>query len=108
MLFIALRVFGIPGEIITLIEALHTKPIAKLDKDNTSVVNRGMRQGCVLGPLLFIILFDFLLSNTCGEKSHHANADDLVLVSKNQSKVAKSLNEMVKTFGLAQYICRGN
>ena len=41
VLFIALRDFGIPGDIISLIEALHAKSIGKLDKDNTFVVNRG-------------------------------------------------------------------
>ena len=60
------------------------------------------------GPTVVYHPFDFLLSNTSGARSHHANADDLVLVSKNQAKVAKSLNEMVKTFGLARYIYREN
>ena len=41
VLFIGLRDFGIPGDIISLIEALHAKPIGKLDKGNTFVVNRG-------------------------------------------------------------------
>ena len=57
VLFIALRVFGIPGEIITLTKALHTKPIAKLDKENTFVVNRGCGNDvfwahCCLSPFL--------------------------------------------------------
>ena len=102
VLFIALRNFGIPGDIISLIEALHTKPIDKLDKDNTFVVNLGVMQGCVLGPLLFIILFDFLLSKTSGEKRNFAYADELALISDNQANATKSLNEMIKTFGLAQ------
>ena len=102
MLFIALRDFGIPGDIISLIEALHANPIDKLDKDNNFVVNRGVRQGCDLGPLLFIILFDFLLSKTSGEKRNFAYADDLTLISDNQANATKSLNEIAKTFGLAQ------
>ena len=40
VLFIALRDFGMPGNIISLIEALHAKPIGKLNKDNIFVVNR--------------------------------------------------------------------
>ena len=102
VLFIALRDFGIPGDIISLIEALHTKPIGKLDKENTFVVNQGVRQGCVFGPLLFIIVFDFLLSKTSGEKRNFAYADDLALISDNHANGTKSLNEKAKTFGLAQ------
>ena len=60
-----------------------------------------MRQGCVLG-LLFIILFDFLPSKTSGEKRTFAYADDLALISDNQANATKSLNEIAKTFGLAQ------
>ena len=45
VLFIALRDFRIPGDIIRLIEALHAKPIGKRDKDNTFVVSRRERQG---------------------------------------------------------------
>ena len=52
--------------------------------------------------MLFIIPFDFLLSKTSGEKRTFAYADDLALVSDNQGNSTKSLNEIVKTFGLAQ------
>ena len=61
-----------------------------------------MRQGCVLGPLLFIILFDFLLCKTSGEKRNFAYGDDLALISDNQQVATKSLNEIAKSFGLAQ------
>ena len=61
-----------------------------------------MRHGCTLGPLLFIILFDFLLSKTSGEKRNVAYADDLALICDNQANATKLLNEMAKTFGLAQ------
>ena len=52
--------------------------------------------------MLFIILFDFLLSKTSGDKRTFAYADELALVSDNQRNSTKSLNEIVKTFGLAQ------
>ena len=55
-----------------------------------------------MGPLLFIILFDFLLSKTSEEKRNFAYADDLALISDNQANATKSLNEIAKTFGLAQ------
>ena len=61
-----------------------------------------MRQGCTLGPLLFIILFDFLLNKTSGENRNFAYADDLASICDNQANATKLLNEMAKTFGLAQ------
>ena len=95
VLFIAIGYFGILGDIISLVEVLHAKLIGKLDKDNSFVVNRGLRQWCVLGPRLFIILFDFLLSKTSGEKKF-AYADDLALISDNQANATKSLNGTAK------------
>ena len=110
MLFIALRVSGIPGDIISLIEALPTKPIGKLNKDNTFVVNREVRQRCALGPLLFIILFDCLLSKTSGEKRNFAYTDDLALISDNQANATKLLNEIAINLwiGSIRNFCREN
>ena len=65
-------------------------------------MNREVRQGCALGPLLFIILFDCLLSKTSGEKRNFAYADDLAWISDNQANATKLLNEIAKIFGLAQ------
>ena len=96
VLIIALKDFGIPGYIISVIKALHASSIGKLDKDKAFVVNRGMRQECALGLLLFVILFDFLLSMTGGEKRNFACDDDWSLIADNQANATNSLNEIVK------------
>ena len=51
---------------------------------------------------MFIILFDFLLSKTSGDKRNFAYADDLPLISDSQVNATKSLNEIEITFALAQ------
>ena len=106
-LFSALRDCGIAGDIINLVEALHNKPIGKLDKDNTFVVNRGTRQGYILDPLL-LSSFWLPLSKTSGEKRNIAYAIDLAVISDNQANATKSLNEIKKNLwiGLVRIICR--
>ena len=60
-----------------------------------------MRQGCSLDLFLFVILFGFHPSKNNVEKNV-VYADDLALITDNQSDVTKLLTEMTKPFGLAQ------
>ena len=98
----ALRSKGIPEDVVSVLKELHTTPMGKLDKCNTFAVERGVRQGCVLGPLMFIILFDYLLKGVKGETKSLAYADDLVAESDTREQAESYLKELSEVFGQAQ------
>ncbi len=53
---------GCPLDILLLFKAIHRDPRGKIIGTNAAFrVLRGVRQGCVLGPALFIILLEFCL-----------------------------------------------
>ena len=59
-LYECLEWIGIPEDLLRVIMAIHEDPKGKVSGSNVWFrVLRGIRQGCVLGPTLFIILLEF-------------------------------------------------
>jgi retron-type reverse transcriptase len=60
----ALRKLGIEGKYLNIVKAIYDKPIANIilnrEKLKPFPLESGMRQGCPLSPLLFIIVLEFL------------------------------------------------
>ena len=57
-----LRWIGCPPDVVEVIRAIHHDPRGKIQgNDSWFKVARGIRQGCVLGPILFNLLLDFCL-----------------------------------------------
>ena len=57
-----LKHIGCPPDLLAVIEAIHDRPTATVrDSEVSFEMMRGIRQGCILGPSLFIILLDVLL-----------------------------------------------
>ena len=57
---------GCPVKIVNLIKAFHTGMMACVVEDGSKsemfAVNNGVKQGCVLAPTLFSILFSVVLT----------------------------------------------
>jgi hypothetical protein len=60
-----LRKLGIEGIYLNIVKAIYDKPIANIilngEKLKPFPLKSGMRQGCLLSPLLFNIVLEFLV-----------------------------------------------
>ena len=60
-----LKHIGCPPDVLAMVEAIHERPSATVRGSEARFeMSRGIRQGCLLGPTLFIILLDVLLEQT--------------------------------------------
>ena len=118
-LWAILRAYGLPSKIITLIQAFYKNyeccVLHNGQQSDWFSVTSGVRQGCILSPLLFITAVDWCMRTTLGNNNTGirwtmnsfledlAFADDICLLSSNinnmQSKTTK-LNEVAKSIGL--------
>ena len=80
-----LRHYGIPAKIINLIKLFYTKFECCVDL-NTQLsdwfeVHTGVRQGCIISPILFLIVIDWVMKQTNQDHNglswHTANPNDL-------------------------------
>lgn len=115
----ALAELGVPDKIIQLIKELYRDAKCRVrfagTESDTFSVNRGVRQGCVLSPLLFLVVLDSVLKKVNAEapdgiqwtltaRLHDLDyADDLALLSHTfegiKTKLQK-LNEIAARVGL--------
>ena len=97
---------GIKGKLFNIIRSIYSNDMACIKMNNqctkSFVVNQGVRQGCVLSPLLFNLFLADLPKrlNLVQEKLKVDNielnsllwADDIVLFSKNEEKLTEMIN----------------
>ena len=105
-----LKLYGIPIKIINLIKLFYDKyECAVLLKGKFSEwfnVKTGVRQGCILSPILFLITIDWVLRQTCDRPrgiqwtlvKHLEDldfADDLALISRTVGNLQIKTNRLV-------------
>ena len=110
LLFKTLVDLGLAPVVRNLVEAIHTTPHGEITSKSRFAVERGVRQGCVVGPFLFNIAMDYFCrkSLNCADRGHllidHlAYADDLVLIAyyeKTMLLKLQNLNDQIRKFGM--------
>ena len=60
-----LRHIGCPPDVLAVIVAIHAQPVATVRHTDVNFpMSRGIRQGCMLGPTLFIILLNVVMEKS--------------------------------------------
>ena len=66
-----LKHYGIPGKLIVIIKMLYNnfsaKVICGLNLTDEFPIQTGVKQGCLLSPLLFFLCLDWVMTKTTGE-----------------------------------------
>ena len=67
-----LRSYGVPLKIVSLIETFYNHFESSVILNNTSsewfTVKSGVRQGCILSPILFLVVIDWVMRKTTSDK----------------------------------------
>ena len=75
---------------------VEVSPILSKNSRKRLRIQRGVKQGCPLSPLLFAICFDVLLEFISSTVNKKAAADDLVIYSSRFSKIKNTMNTITQ------------
>jgi hypothetical protein len=108
------RKLGIGGKNINIVRAIYDKPLANIilnrEKLKPFLLKSGMRQGCLLSPLLFNIVLEFLARAIRKEEEIKGIqigkktvkiflfADDMILYLKNPKNSTQKLLDSIKSY----------
>ena len=102
-----LRYYGIPLEIVSIIQCFYNNFTCRVgNSQNNLQVLSGVRQGCVMSALLFNLAIDWIMRQTTGDKNRGIRwnlftnledldfADDLALLSHTHTHIQEKTNEL--------------
>ena len=101
LLFKTLTDLGPAPVVRTLVEAIHTTTYGENSPNSHFAVERGVRQGCVLGRFLFNIAMDYLCRSLNRADrdyfliGHLAYADDVVLIAYDEKTMHSKLQNRI-------------
>ena len=109
-LWTILRSYGIPDKIVTLIKCFYTDfECAVLLNNKTTewfAVKSGVRQGCIISPILFLVVIDWVMRKTTSDQRRGITwsmfstledldfADDIALLSSKQDHMQEKTNRL--------------
>ncbi|KAJ8710014.1 hypothetical protein PYW07_009380 [Mythimna separata] len=101
---------GVPPKIVRLLEAIYRKYSCKVTHDglisDDIAVHAGVRQGCLLSPLLFLVILDGIMLRVCENRRRGIEwglsdiledldyADDLCLLSHTHADMQAKLDDL--------------
>ena len=104
--------YGIPPKIVQLISIFYNNFECSIINGNTLTdwfkVESGVRQGCILSPILFLITIDWVMKNTTADKPRGIQwtlfskledldfADDLALLSSSHNHIQEKTNRLCR------------
>ena len=113
------RSYGVPPKLVTLIELFYQhfecSVIVNGNLSEWFPVQSGVRQGCIISPMLFLLSMDWIMRNTTSDKSRGIKwtllsqledldfADDLAVLSSSPQHLqtkAEGLNSFARKTGL--------
>ncbi len=119
-LWMILHSYGIPSKIISIIKTFYEHFECRVITGNNLsewfLVQSGVRQGCIISPIRFLVAIDWITTNTTADRSRGIQwtlfsqledldfADDLALLSTNQYDMqvkTDRLNNFARQVGLS-------
>ena len=107
------RSYGVPDKLVKLIKAFYENYQCCIALDNNALtdnfnITTGVRQGCILSPILFLIIIDWVMRKSTNDANRGIPwgegfnlddldfADDLALLSNKQDDLQNKTNNLVK------------
>ena len=78
----SLKALAVENPLRSLKWQIHEKSHGELYSKNKFNLERGVKQGCVIGPRIFCPIFDIVCKKNLAENDHLAYADEVIKLAK--------------------------